>query len=191
MHGHFKNVVEDYGPVYSFWLFAYERYNGILGYQPNNNRAIEPQLMGRFLKDNLAYCFDFPSELSEECSSLCSTMSNTHSVGSVRETLSGDVDCNTTVTFTSACARCVFDEIDIYYVLALYKKLYNVVNCDVTINSIFLRYNSLLLRGRMYSCSQSSRTESQYIALPEWDEDLFGPSPTPVIDCTLIPSTDQ
>ena len=184
MHGHLKNVVEDYGPVYSFWLFAYERYNGILGYQPNNNRAIEPQLMSRFLKDNLAYSFDFPSELSEEFSSLCSTMSNTHSVGSVRETLSIDVDCNTTVTFTSACARCVFDETDIYYVLALYKKLHNVVNCDVTINSIFLRYNSLLLRGRMYSCSRSSRTGSQYIALAEWDEDLFGPSPTPVVDCT-------
>ena len=66
-------------------------------------------------------------------------MSNTHSVGSVTETLSGDVDCNTTVTFTSACARCVFDETDIYYVLALYKKLHNVVNCDVTIKGATTR----------------------------------------------------
>ena len=49
MHGHLKEVVDDYGPVYAFWLFSYERYNGILGSQPNNNHAIEPQLMNRFV----------------------------------------------------------------------------------------------------------------------------------------------
>lgn len=39
VHGHLKEIVEGFGPVYAFWLFAYERYNGILEYQPNNNRA--------------------------------------------------------------------------------------------------------------------------------------------------------
>lgn len=45
LHGHMKEVLKDYGPVYAFWLFSYERYNGILGNQPNNNKAIETQLM--------------------------------------------------------------------------------------------------------------------------------------------------
>ena len=49
MHGHLKNVVEDYGPVYAFWLFSYERYNGILEKQPNINHVIKAQLMKRFL----------------------------------------------------------------------------------------------------------------------------------------------
>ena len=52
--------------------FAYERYNGILGDQPNNNCAIEPQFMNCFLKDNLAYSFEFPGEFSDDFSPVCS-----------------------------------------------------------------------------------------------------------------------
>ena len=33
MHGHIKEIIRDFGPVYAFWLFSYERYNGILGHQ--------------------------------------------------------------------------------------------------------------------------------------------------------------
>ena len=31
MHGHLKEAVEDYGPVFGFWLFSFERHSGILG----------------------------------------------------------------------------------------------------------------------------------------------------------------
>lgn len=44
-----KTVVDDFGPLHGFWLFAYERYNGVLGNYPNNNKSIEPQLMKKFL----------------------------------------------------------------------------------------------------------------------------------------------
>ena len=53
MHAHLTSCVRDYGPLHGFWLFSFERYNGILGSQPNNNRSIEIQLMNRFLKDNM------------------------------------------------------------------------------------------------------------------------------------------
>ena len=36
----------------TFWLFSFERYNGVLGDEPTNNRSIEIQMMNRFLKDN-------------------------------------------------------------------------------------------------------------------------------------------
>lgn len=49
LHGHLKECLMDYGPVYSFWLFSFERYNGILGSLPTNKRIIEKQLMRRFL----------------------------------------------------------------------------------------------------------------------------------------------
>ena len=62
MHSHIKEVLEDFGPVYNFWLFAFKQYSGILRNQPNN-RSIEPQLMNRFLRDNFAYLLDSPSEL--------------------------------------------------------------------------------------------------------------------------------
>ena len=39
--------------MHSFWLFPFERYNGILEGQPTNNRSIELQLMRRFQKVNM------------------------------------------------------------------------------------------------------------------------------------------
>ena len=66
MHCHLKEVVLDYGPVYGFWLFSYERYNGILQHQPTSNRCVEVQIMRRFLQDNIAYAFQLPAEFHNE-----------------------------------------------------------------------------------------------------------------------------
>ena len=55
MHAHLKSVVEDYAPVFGFWLFSFERYNGILSNQSNNHRDIESQL-NRFFRDNFHAC---------------------------------------------------------------------------------------------------------------------------------------
>ena len=51
MHIHLKNCLLDFGPVYSFCFFSFERYNGILGHYQTNNRIIEPQLMARFIRE--------------------------------------------------------------------------------------------------------------------------------------------
>ena len=51
MHCHLRSCILDYGPLHGFWLYAFERYNGILGTIPNNNRSIEVQLMRRFLRE--------------------------------------------------------------------------------------------------------------------------------------------
>ena len=66
LHGHLKDVILDFGPMQEFWLFSFERYNGVLGKQPSNNRSIEPQLMHRFLRDNLASCLTYPKDFQEE-----------------------------------------------------------------------------------------------------------------------------
>ena len=51
MHGHLVDCIRDYGPLSSFWLFPFERYNGLLGQTHANNRSIEVQIMRRFLTD--------------------------------------------------------------------------------------------------------------------------------------------
>ena len=48
LHCDLRDIILDYGPVHSFWLFSFERYNGILGDLPNNHRAITLQLMRKF-----------------------------------------------------------------------------------------------------------------------------------------------
>lgn len=60
LHCHLRECLLDYGPVYSFWLFSFERYNGILGQLPSNKRLIEKQLMQRFIRDSFLYDADFP-----------------------------------------------------------------------------------------------------------------------------------
>ena len=53
MHCHLATCMKDFGPLQSFWLFSFERYNGILGNQPTNNRSIELQLIKRFVRDSI------------------------------------------------------------------------------------------------------------------------------------------
>ena len=60
-----KECIEDYGPVYSFWCFAFERYNGILGSTATNNRSIEIQLMRNFLSEQFVFNVALPEEHSE------------------------------------------------------------------------------------------------------------------------------
>lgn len=66
MHCHLKDVLLDFGPVYAFWLFAYERYNGILQHQPSSNRSVEIEVMRRFIDDNDAYAFKPPDLFHDE-----------------------------------------------------------------------------------------------------------------------------
>lgn len=58
MHTHLCESVCDFGPIYAFWLFSFERYNGIIGSFPTNNRSIEIQLARKFLRDQSAFGVD-------------------------------------------------------------------------------------------------------------------------------------
>ena len=53
MHCHIASCIGEFGPIHSFWLFPFERYNKILEGQPTNNCSVELQLMRGFQKDNM------------------------------------------------------------------------------------------------------------------------------------------
>ena len=55
LHLHLKEVFLDFGPAYAFWLYSFERYNGILGDYSTNSRTIESQLMRRFLLSQVVH----------------------------------------------------------------------------------------------------------------------------------------
>ena len=65
LHGHIKDVLLDFGPIQDFWLFTFERYNSILGKQPTNNQAIEPQLMKKFLNSDLVNPQMYPNKFKD------------------------------------------------------------------------------------------------------------------------------
>lgn len=65
LHGHLNECIKDYGPIYSFWLFSFERYNGLLGNIPSNKKSIELQIMNRFCRDNAILGCTTPVEYRE------------------------------------------------------------------------------------------------------------------------------
>ena len=52
LHAHLAEGILDFGPISTFWLFSFERFNGLLGEEPTNNRSIEIQMLQRFINDN-------------------------------------------------------------------------------------------------------------------------------------------
>lgn len=66
LHTHLFECIKDYGPIYSFWLFSFERYNGMLGGYKTNQRSVELQLMRRFMSDLQLYDIAIPEECMSE-----------------------------------------------------------------------------------------------------------------------------
>jgi len=51
LHLHLSSCYKDYGPCYGFWLFSFERYNGLLGKYHTNQLSVEIQIMRQFVND--------------------------------------------------------------------------------------------------------------------------------------------
>ena len=65
---HIKGCISDFGPVYGFWCYSFERYNGILGNYQTNNKSITVQLMKKFL--NHRHTINAYEKISSEIPSL-------------------------------------------------------------------------------------------------------------------------
>ena len=79
LHAHLTSCILDYDPVYSFWLFASERSDGILGSYKNNYHDIPVQLMRPFLNSSDWSMQHWPEGSRNEFSSLLDK--NFHSKG--------------------------------------------------------------------------------------------------------------
>ena len=62
LHLHLNDCILDYGPVYSFWCFSFERFNGILGSYYTNKHNIETQFMKKFLQHQASMLLQLPQE---------------------------------------------------------------------------------------------------------------------------------
>ena len=178
MHAHLKEDILNYGPIYGFWLFSFERYNGILGNQPTNNRLPEPQLMERFIADNSAYTFQFPDEFREEFGSLC--MLEPNLTGSLSDTLT---DVSSLYKLPSRSKYATFDDEDKEHLKILFERLDSHLPSNFSVNSLFRKFLSITRKGKTIGYSRSREISvAPSIVIAEWDSDLFGPPPTTVSD---------
>ena len=171
LHCHLKEVLLDFGPAQEFWLFSFERYNGILGKQSTNNRAIEEQLMKKFIRNNLTYSYDFPRDYYHQ--EFSHILVGDKFVGSVQETL-------TPIQFAlpNKYVRDGFDPEEISLVQNLLKKINSLTESDqINVNSVFLKYSSLTHKGKTFS-SSFRQLKGPCIVQAHWNEDFYGSSPT-------------
>ena len=89
LHCHLKDCIKDYGPVYNFWLFSFERYNGIFENFPTSTRSVEIQLMQRFIGEFSLSSFCLPESYRSDFSCILQTISTPVLQGSLKSTLHG------------------------------------------------------------------------------------------------------
>ena len=83
LHGHVLDCILDYGPISSFWAFAFERYNGVFESFVKNWMSPEQQIMHTFLSyQEIIGAKDLHS-LDENFSGLFKFCTQSHSVDAI------------------------------------------------------------------------------------------------------------
>ena len=165
MSCHLKDCILDYGPLNHFWLFAFERFNGILSHMPNNNESIEVQIMKRFLNEQEVTRISFPSEFEEEFSSAFSfehscTGSLEGDAGLLYKSVS---DCPN-IFLPRSYTRNVFNTAELN---ELEQYLSTCYPSNIQVNSTYKQYTSVVVNGKSLG-SYNSKSQSSSIILAEY-----------------------
>ncbi|XP_077867666.1 uncharacterized protein LOC144356999 [Saccoglossus kowalevskii] len=143
MHMHLIDSILNFGPVYGFWCFSFERFNGILGSFPNNKHSITVQLMRRFLQDQQVSDMHFPTEFSDmQCIDLDSSRGTLSEMRKVEPDHSVYLTCTSTdidvsnitdsnVTALPPESKFTFDKDDTLALNEMYAKLYPSHRCII------------------------------------------------------------
>ena len=187
MHCHLRDCILDFGPLQGFWLFTYERFNGILGDLPNNNRSIEYQLMNRYVRDSQFLTYspdtDFREEFipvlpgSDHCiGSLSVTSIMPHSPISPESVFAHWGVCHHKVaSLPNNFSKGLFQSSELQCLKKLYSDLYSVPLSSLDVPSIFEKFSTITLNGKQLG-SYKSRSSSSSLVLSLWNQKLFYPT---------------
>lgn len=176
MHAHLHECLLDYGPAHVFWLFSFERYNGILENLPNNNRSIEVQVMRRFM-ENMTMCMatSLPEEYQKDFMSI---LSSKRVVG----TLSDDLEfplptplsdqlplsywlMNSEKKFNlpKYSSRGIFTRYQVDGLKQLYSELAGVPQSEIEVPSAFVKYQHITMYGKQVGAHRSRSSSSSLV----------------------------
>ena len=178
---HLGQCMEDYGPVHGFWCYPFERYNGLMGSTPHNNRSIECQMMQRIIRENqalflteenipevLLHCFPQKGQTG----SVAETMMSSDNVADITCTL----DAIQSVTSLPKCKiNCALSNTQKRNIKRLYCSLYDASINDIEIAQTCLVYKSVQFNGINFG-SYKDRTKSSSIVMTNYDPSTFQPT---------------
>lgn len=185
LHGHLVECIEDFGPVYAFWCFSFERYNGILGGFQHNNKAVPVQMMKRFLEEDYlstksTVTGEFPM-FTEHFANLCVSEDN-HLSGTLQQIFNGsfrrkvhlanvnprDVswtqDVNTQEAYLPLKTKCM-DEADRMDLTEMYKTIlpHEEEQCEIYVSPSYLQVERMKIYGEIYDSSVCKSPRANHI----------------------------
>ena len=197
LHKHLKDCILDYGPIASFWLYAFERYNGMLGNYPNNNRSIELQLMRWFTKDlqyrglalpanmygeTMSYpSFEFvlAGSLKDMCVKECPV---SFELGLLAQKPLQEYDPrlwskSSHVQSVGSGRKVMLEDYELEYLLKVYKCMYATANISITtcqLSRFTFQYKQLQSNGTVWGSQNSVSKQSSHIlaAWNGWDGEI-------------------
>lgn len=169
MHGHLIDDIKEYGPSHTFWLFAYERFNGILGSYPNNNKSIEIQLMKNFCLDNALLSVSLPNEFSDEF--------KTCTLFNERLNVPTNPELESLCVLPSRSDKSVLSSFQLESVKNVICKTKDVSISAIHVSSCFRKYKNVEMASVGYS-SHLNKLSQNYVHLVEWKVSIFGPPPS-------------
>ena len=162
---HLHDCILDFGPLNHFWLFAFERFNGILGKLPNNNKSIETQMMKRFLSDTEVMRMPVPNEFQEDFQDFLSFHRNP--VGSLGMDCSSEAEKE--LQLPRHHIRCVFNSSELDELMNLFSGIYPT-STTLNITSTYSKYSMIEIGGNVYG-SHKSRSKNSSVVLARLNGD--------------------
>ena len=161
MYCHPRQCLEDYGPSHMFWCFYFEQYNGVLRLMPNNNKAIEVQLMKRFLRDTQTSSTQLPEELTEQFSELLSaTITSVRAAQDGNTDFWGKISIKHNIRVQNFSHKEMLSDPEGTCLLKLYCERYKVSKSQVAeMSTIYLQYTHIYMFNKLLG-SCNSRTAS-------------------------------
>ena len=174
MHAHLRECLLDYGPPQSFWLFAFERYNGILENLPTNNRSIEIQVMRRFIENNTAMVETLPEEYQED---FASVLLPQRVVGILRDNLqiplpSALLSQSSALSYwcmhseqelPKYSSRGIFTQVQVVRLKKLYSELIGISGAEIEVPSAFVKYQQFPVCGKLVGACKSRSNSSPLV----------------------------
>lgn len=178
LHCHLAEHLLDYGPAHATWCFSFERFNGILGGVPTNNRClnIEKTMLNRFVQQTESQ--KSHPHLLEELDPFFSQKK----VGSVGDTLVdsdtylqhlnyvttyslqelfGTIESESFVSVIGKVAQHALESPEVACLEEMYKR---VLGSAVNVSRICYRFGRATLGSKLLSSQLAKRDQSSYVA---------------------------
>ena len=178
MHCHLMECILNYGPASAFWLYPFERYNGVMQSFVGNWMMPEMQMMKRFTAYQRALCFEhtgIPTELYADRyeGSLLETTVDVYEKSNYQQNASCGI-CAINVLMLprihSTGSRTVeffFSDCDLYYLTQVYSIYSDYSSQMPFIQKTYGVFSDLTIMGERF-LSVKSRSQRSSVIVAKW-----------------------